>query len=256
MPDRADALITHAHLFTLRGEGQADTILINLEGEFKGPAVLAIRRGSRLVDVLNHIRVDPRLADTKSVHLKRPSVARAQKNSLDNSLQRLERAALLALSASSGESTIRRQEAELVLKFVERAQLIQPLGRVVTTRDGRQLNVVMEEGDVIVVPNRTNVVRVSGEVLMAQAVMYGPDLTVEDYIEQAGGYTDRAEEGKIIVLHPNAEVEMGDLDMAVGPGDEVLVPPRVDIKEIQNIADITQIIYQIAVSAAVAIAIL
>ena len=40
------------------------------------------------------------------------------------------------------------------------------------------------------------------------------------------------------------------------PGDEVLVPPRVDTKSLQNVADVTQIIYQVAVSAAVVLRLL
>jgi protein involved in polysaccharide export with SLBB domain len=239
---------------TLREEGRANTILVNLEGEFEGASVLAVRRGARLVDVLNYIEVDPRMAHTDAVHIKRASVARQQKESIDNSLFRLERSALLALSDSNGESDIRRKEAELVLQFTERARLIQPLGRVVTSYSGRQRNVMLEDGDVIVIPARTNVVRVSGEVLMSQAVMFKPGLSAEEYVELAGGYTDRADEGRVIILHPDASVGIGDDDAAVYAGDEVLVPPRVDIKTIQNIADITQIIYQIAVSGAVAIA--
>jgi hypothetical protein len=44
---------------------------------------------------------------------------------------------------------------------------------------------------------------------------------------------------------------MGDGDMRITPGDEVLVPPRVDKKTLQNATDVVQIIYQIAVAAAV-----
>ncbi|HLV19962.1 MAG TPA: hypothetical protein VKZ49_03740, partial [Polyangiaceae bacterium] len=202
-------------------------------------------------DVLNYVPIDPVLADPRAVHIKRASVARDQKDSIDDSLFRLERSALLALSQSQGEATIRVREAELTLKFVERARLIQPLGRVVTSRGGQQLNVVLEEDDVIVIPPRTNVVRVSGEVMMTQAVMFRPGATAKDYIRDAGGYTDRSDDGRVIIVHPNAEVVIGSPSLAVLPGDEVLVPPKVDSKALQNTVDITQIIYQVAVSAAV-----
>ena len=55
-------------------------------------------------------------------------------------------------------------------------------------------------------------------------------------------------------MRADASVVIGELDTPVNPGDEVLVPPRVDTKELQNIADVTQIIYQVAVAAAVIIA--
>jgi protein involved in polysaccharide export with SLBB domain len=241
---------------TLRGDGRADRILIRLEGEFNGPSVLAVRRGARLVDVLNYVSVDLALANPKAVHVKRSSVAKAQKASIDDALFRLERSALLALSSSQGEANIRVSEAELTQKFVERARLVQPLGRVVTARDDRQRNVVLEPDDVVVIPARTNVVRVGGEVMMTQAVMFKVGATADDYIADAGGYTDRSDRGKVIVIRANAEVSIGDTDMPIYPGDEVLVPPKVDTKALQNAVDITQVIYQIAVSAAVVIAIL
>lgn len=240
----------------LRGDGRADTILVRLEGEFIGPSVLAVRRGSRLIDVLSHVAVDPALANPAAVHIKRASVARAQKDAINDSLYRLERSALLVLSQSQGEASIRVREAELTQKFVERARLIQPLGRVVTARDGRQRNVVLEADDVIVIPARTNVVRVGGEVMMTQAVMWRPGSRAEDYIKDAGGYSDRGDEDKVIIIHPNAEVSIGDPDMHVMPGDEILVPPKVDTKLLQNAVDVTQVIYQVAVAAAVVIAIL
>lgn len=241
---------------TLRGDGRADTILIHLEGEFNGPAVLAVRRGARLVDVLNFVSVDAALANPAAVHIRRTSVARAQKTSIDDALFRLERSALLALSSSQGEAGIRVREAELTQKFVERARLVQPLGRVVTARDSQQRNVVLEPEDVVVIPSRTNVIRVGGEVMMTQAVLFRPGARASDYISDSGGFTDRSDTGRVIIIRANAEVAIGSLSLPVFPGDEILVPPKVDTKILQNSIDVTQVIYQIAVSAAVVIAIL
>jgi protein involved in polysaccharide export with SLBB domain len=241
---------------TLRDDARAGMIVVKLEGEYRGPTELAVRRGSRLVDVLNYVPVDPALANVHAIHLRRSSVAQAQKDSIDDALFRLERSALLALSSSNGESNIRAKEAELTLRFVESARLVQPLGRVVTSLDQHQVNLMLEDGDVIVVPARTNIVRVGGEVMMAHAVMYRQDMSAEDYIENAGGYTDRSDKSRVILIHPNAEVAVVDPDTRILPGDEVLVPPRVDTKTLQNVADITTVLYQVAVSAAVVLAIL
>jgi protein involved in polysaccharide export with SLBB domain len=241
---------------TLRGDGRADNILVRLEGEFDGPSVLAVRRGARLVDVLNHVAVDLALANPQAVHVRRASVVKAQRIAIDDALFRLERSALLALSSSQGEAGIRVREAELTQKFVERARLIQPLGRVVTARNNVQRNIVLEPEDVIVIPARTNVIRVGGEVMMTQAVMFRPQATAADYITDSGGYTDRSDRDRVIIIRANAEVAVGDTDLPVFPGDEILVPPKVDTKILQNSIDVTQVIYQIAVSAAVVIAIL
>jgi hypothetical protein len=241
---------------TLRGDGRADTILIHLEGEFNGPSVLAVRRGARLVDVLNFVSVDMALANPAAVHIRRTSVARAQKDSINDALFRLERSALLALSSSQGEAGIRVREAELTQKFVERARTIQPLGRVVTARNNQQRNVVLEPEDVVVIPSRTNVIRVGGEVMMTQAVMFRPGARASDYIADAGGLTDRSDIYRVIIIRANAEVAIGASNLTVFPGDEILVPPKVDTKLLQNSIDLTQVIYQIAVSAAVVVAII
>lgn len=241
-------------VITFREDGRSATILVRLEGEFEGPSVLSVRRGARLLDVLNHVAVQSDIADTAAVHLRRDSVAKAQKKAIEDSLLRLERSALLALSRSQGESNIRAKEAELTRGFVERARLIQPVGRVVTSRAGEQQNLMLEDGDVLVIPTRTTVVRVSGEVQLTQAVTYAKGLTAGDYIASAGGFTDRADDDAVIVMHASAEVTVGDLDTPVLPGDEVLVPPRVDRKRLQNAADIINVIYQVAVSAGVVLA--
>lgn len=91
---------------------------------------------------------------------------------------------------------------------------------------------------------------------MTQAVMFRPQATAEDYITDSGGYTDRSDRSRVIVIRANAEVVVGDTDLPVFPGDEILIPPKVDTKVLQNAVDVTQVIYQIAVSAAVVIAIL
>ncbi|NLN62968.1 MAG: polysaccharide export protein [Myxococcales bacterium] len=239
---------------TLRDDGRTDTIIVRFEGEFDGPSMMTVRRGARLLDVLNLVPVNPDIAATRAVHIRRPSVAKAQKEAISDSLFRLERSSLLALSASRGEAEIRVREAELTARFVERARDIDPLGRVVTSQNGEQLNVILEHGDTIVIPQRTNVVRVGGEVMMAQAVIHKPGLTARDYILMAGGFSDRADNNAVIVLHADASVSVEKPRVHIQPGDQILVPPRIDTKVLQNATDVMQIIYQVAMSAAVILA--
>jgi protein involved in polysaccharide export with SLBB domain len=204
--------------------------------------------------VLNHIHVDPTMADTDGVHLRRVSVARAQRDAINDALFRLERDALLSLSDSTGEVAIRTQEADLTQRFVERARNIDPLGRVVTAHNGRQQNIPLEQGDTIVIPLKTSVVRISGQVTMGQAVTHQPEWTIEDYVAQSGGFADRANRESVLLLKSSAQVVIvDDLDRRVEPGDEILVLPRIDNKTIQNASDIMDVIYRIAISAAVAI---
>lgn len=255
IPELHGTGLQHGDVVELRADGQADTILVRLEGEYKGPTLLSVTRDAHLIDLLNYVAVNPDLADLRSVHIRRDSVARAQKKTIDDSLFRLERSVLLALSSTNVEADIRLKEAELMKQFIASARLVQPLGRVVTNRSGRLLNVRLEDGDVIVIPRKTQVVRVGGEVQMTQALIHDPDLRAYDYVRMAGGYTDRANRDHIIVLHADASVTAGHEDSRIRPGDEILVPPRVDSKVLQNTMDITSVIYQIAVAAAVVLAI-
>ncbi|MBN2714695.1 MAG: polysaccharide export protein [Deltaproteobacteria bacterium] len=235
----------------IRTDGRSQTILIRLLGEFEGPTILSVKRGSRLLDVLNTVPTSRQLGNLKAVHLLRQSVAAAQKDTINDTLFRLERSALLALSNSRGEADIRVKEAQLTAEFVKRAKQIQPLGRVVTAQNGKQLNVILEDGDTIVIPQKTNVVRIGGEVMISQAVIYQEDITALEYIQMAGGYSERGDDDLVIILHADASVSMADPDTEIKPGDEILVPPRIDVKVLQNATDVMQIIYQVAMSAGV-----
>lgn len=238
-----------------RDDAVADTILVNLAGEFKGPSLLSVHRGSRLVDVLNFIKVDPLLSNIGAIHLRRESVARAQKKTISDALDRLHRSAMLALSSTEKEAAIRVQEAKLMQSFIKSARNIQPLGRVVTASRGRQLNLLLQDGDTIVIPPKTNVVRVGGEVQLTQAVMYAPGRRVANYVRMAGGFTNRSNQNKILLVRADASVRIAQASSLVHPGDEILVLPKVDSKALQNAADVIQVIYQIAVAAAVVLAI-
>jgi len=236
---------------TLLEDRRADAIIVRLEGEFEGPSQLAVPRGTRLLDLLNHVPVDPAVANPEAVFIRRGRVRREQRRALHESLDRLERSTMLALSDTNTESEIRVREAEMIQAFVDRARDIEPHGMIVTTTAGRQLNLLLHDDDVIVIPSRTNIVRVVGEVQMPHAVQYRPDLSVEDYVRMAGGYANRANTGAVMVRRANAEIVVGGTDTEIEPGDEIMVPPAIDDKFFQNGIDLAQVIYQIAVAASV-----
>ncbi|HHQ4555755.1 TPA: polysaccharide biosynthesis/export family protein [Aeromonas veronii] len=225
---------------------------VQVSGSYMGPSYFTVRKQTKLHDLLNHIPIDPQLADYQSIYLMRKSVAARQKEMLDESLNRLERSVFTAPASSDGEATIRAKEAELVMRFVEKARKIQPLGKVVVADKGIIANIQLEQGDQIVIPNRTDLIQVGGEVLMPQAVVYNTNATLDDYVAWAGGFTERANDQRIAVVHANGLVEFKDKG-SVQPGDQILVLPKVDSKTMQSVKDITQIIYQIAVAANVAI---
>ena len=225
---------------------------IQVSGSYMGPSYFTVRKQTKLHDLLNYIPIDPELADYQSIYLMRKSVAARQKEMLDESLNRLERSVFTAPARSDGEANIRAKEAELVMQFVEKARKIQPLGKVVVADRGVIANIQLEQGDQIVIPNKTDLIQVGGEVLMPQAVVYNADANLDDYVAWAGGFTERANDKRIAIVHANGLVEFKGQGK-VQPGDQVLVLPQVDIKTMQSFKDVTQIISQIAVAAHVAI---
>lgn len=221
---------------------------ISLEGSHLGNSYLAVKRGSRLQEVLDYVSVDPNEADIGNIYIKRKSVALEQKKNIDESLRRLERSVLTAPASSDGEAVIRVKEAELILKFVERASTVRPEGKIVVSDRGKVANIRMEDGDIIVIPLKSDVIMISGEVQMPQSVVYAANASLKDYIAQAGGYTDRANEDSLMVVKPNGKVIMGS-SPPVTAGDQIMVYPRIDSKDMQFTKDLVQIVYQIAVAA-------
>lgn len=221
---------------------------VQLMGSYRGPSYFTVRKETRLHDLLNHIPIDPNMADYGSIYIMRKSVAARQKEMLEDSLNRLERSVFTAPANSDGEASIRTKEAELVMRFVEKARKIQPLGKVVVSDKGVIANILLEQGDQIVIPNKTDLIQVGGEVMMPQAVVYNKSATLEDYVAWAGGFTDRANDKRIAVVHANGLMEFKD-GGDVMAGDQILVMPKVDSKMMQSIKDITQVIYQVAVAA-------
>lgn len=226
---------------------------ISLEGSYLGPSFYAVRRDATLPELLDYIPVDPARADAGSVYIRRKSVMRQQKEILEEALRRLEQTVYTAPASSDGEANIRAKEAELVSQFVQRARQIQPQGKVVVSENGRVADVRLEDGDVVVIPEKTNLVVIGGEVLIPQAVVYTSGMGIKDYIARAGGFTDRGDPGRVILMHPNGAVAL-DAGSDIQSGDQILVMPRVDTKSMQFSKDVTQILYQVAVAAGVALA--
>ena len=97
-------------------------MMVSVKESHLGPSRFAVDRRTTLLALLNNVEVDPELADTGSVFLRRRSVMRRQKQALEDSLTRLETTVLGATSQTDKESAIRVQEAELIARFVEKAR--------------------------------------------------------------------------------------------------------------------------------------
>ncbi len=229
---------------------QADTtgstIMVEAQGAILGSSRFPVRRNARLQEVLSYISVDPDRANLSGLYIKRLSTAKQQKKAIEDALNRLEHNAYTATSSSNDEAQIRAKEAEMLSSFINRARKVEPEGIVVVGSGGKIADIALEDGDIIVIPEKTDVVMISGEVIMPQAVVWNEDRDMDDYIKSAGGFSNRADTSNILVVHPDGEVTPKAKN--VQPGDQILVLPRVDSKNMQAVKEVSQILYQIAVA--------
>jgi protein involved in polysaccharide export with SLBB domain len=226
------------------------TITVRVEGEHQSQQEYVLPYGSRVGSLLGQVRLTE-LSDPASMQLYRVSVRERQRAMLQTSMRSLESAVLTARSGTSDEAVLRKQESDLILQWVERAKKIEPSGQVQIASSAARDELLLENGDVIRIPARDGLVLVSGEVLFPNALAFDRALKVGDYISRAGGYTQNAENSKVVIAHRDGSFEEGTKDARLRAGDEVLVLPKVDVKSRQIFKDMTQIIYQIAVAAKV-----
>ncbi|MGP5713097.1 polysaccharide biosynthesis/export family protein [Vreelandella alkaliphila] len=231
---------------------RSETIVVEIEGSYYGPSRYALPRDARLSELLDAIPVPENMTAVESISLQRESVRQQQQQSMEDSLRRLETTYLGAESSTNEEAKIRAQEAELIQNFIERARELEPSGRLVVAYNDQISDIRLQDGDIITIPELSDSMLISGEVLVPQAAVYRPGMNVIDYIESAGGFTNRADEDHILVVRQNGAVENA-RNVNLRPGDEILVMPAAPTHNLQLASTLTQILFQIAVATRVAV---
>ncbi|RDB06277.1 sugar transporter [Runella aurantiaca] len=91
-------------------------------------------------------------------------------------------------------------------------------------------NIILEEGDTIFVPERSELVRIDGAVLNPSVVNYSKGFSYENYLSQAGGYGDRAMKSRVYVTYANGYTERTrkflffNIRPKIQPGSVISVP--------------------------------
>jgi protein involved in polysaccharide export with SLBB domain len=243
---------------------KAGTITVRVEGEHLSPQEYVLPHGARLGELIHQIQFSGE-SDTTSIQLFRPSVRERQKQMLAVALKSLESSVLTARSGTSDEARLRKEEADLILQWVERAKAIEPTGQVFIAQAAGRDELLLESGDVVRIPIRDGLVLVSGEVLFPNAIAFDESLSLEDYIQRAGGYAQKADSSRIVIAHRDGSFEQlsgsnrgffktGHQHDAIRQGDEILVMPKIAVKSRQITKELVQILYQLAVSARVVLA--
>lgn len=227
----------------------AGTIQVRIEGAHSGEHALVLPYGASMKQVLTQLRPNS-MSQMNSIQLYRHSVAIRQKEMLTLELQKLEQASLSSQSSTQEEAQLRMQEAQLVSRFVAKARQVVPKGQVVLNEKNLD-SVLLEDGDVISIPEKTSLVMVHGEVLFPNAISWEEKLDADDYIEKCGGLTQKSGQSKIIVIHQDGSAVDADDVGALAAGDEIMVLPKYESKNIEVTRGISTILYQLAVAAKV-----
>ena len=245
-----------------------------ITGEVKSPGTYAIKKGETLSSVLVRTGGFTDRAYLLGAVLLRESTREIQKKQLTAAIDRLE-AQVLGTTAVQAQTAVEPEEArgaEITAKqqqaLIASLRKVEPLGRVVIHLDdperlrGTPDDIIMEDGDKLMIPQVESTVNVVGAVFAPTALVYTPYRTVKQYISMAGGTTEIANNKQIYVIKVNGAavgrqgfswLSIGGVSsLTLDPGDTIVVPERLErISWLKGIKDLTTIIANIALTAGV-----
>jgi protein involved in polysaccharide export with SLBB domain len=93
---------------------------------------------------------------------------------------------------------------------------------------GSDDDILLREGDILSVPERSNIIKISGEVMYPVSMSYEKDKNLSYYISHAGGYSTNASKRKVYGINANGSVvKLGSNSVkAIEPGMEIVVPQK------------------------------
>jgi polysaccharide biosynthesis/export protein len=160
-------------------------------------------------------------------------------------------------AASAGQGLLIGQQLLLQLRDTK------PVGRLVINaegiykeRAGGPNDVVVKDGDKLVIPKQTQEVTIMGEVQSPTSHVFEPGLTRDDYIDKSGGTTQHADRKRIYVVRANGDVVSGDRTgwfrrseyVDIHPGDTIVVPLNTTkVPLLPLLSAVTTIIYNLAI---------
>ncbi len=265
---------------------------VEIKGEVVFPGRYVIKKGERLSFLIKRAGGYTDKAYVKGSIFTRESVRLLQQKQLEESIERLERQMLLASSQkieaelSPEDAKQKQTAAEQKQALIAKLKAVKAKGRLAIDID-EKLNkfqnspsdIALENGDVLLIPEMPSDVQVIGSVYNQTALIYRKDFTVDGYIRKVGGVTKDADTDELYVLKVDGtaiskrESESswglrwdpenkrfasgGFMSSRLDPGDTIVVPEKLDkIAWLKEIKDLTQILYQIAVTAGVLIRVL
>lgn len=263
-----------------------ETRFASVAGEVRFPGSYSLQKGEGLSSLLERAGGYTEEAYLRGAVFTRQSVRVMQQQSIDEMVGRLERE-LLSGGAVQASTAVSREEVDAKkVELEQKEKLIASLKKLKAT--GRmaihlahlrllknsEYDIQLEDGDSLYIPEKNSVVTVAGAVMSQGSFIYADRHDYKDYIEMSGGYTAYSDKKNVYVLKvdgsarklatgslnwniPQSRWEVsafGESVKTIEPGDTIVVPEKLDrMAWMRNVKDLTQILYQIAVTAGVII---
>lgn len=241
---------------------EKQSVLVRLEGEVQRPGNYFVAPGTSVSEVVRMAGGFTSRAFVYGTVFTRATVREQQRESFKSAVEQLEQ--MVNAAALNGYSSQNQPDREAQLAaakaLLARMRSAEPDGRLVMSLPANATSLpdrlVLENNDRIIVPPRVDTVGVFGAVYRPASFLLGASGTqkMKSYLESAGGVQRAADKGELFVVHANGAVvtkRRGALDAAALPGDVLFVPVRTQSSTLlAKIKDITQIIFQLGISAA------
>ena len=232
-------LMPFDEVFIRKSPGYTEQQNVTIEGEvlFAGAYTLT-KRNARLSDLFKKAGGSTKEAYLKGARLIRKAndTEKARMEAVLKMQREQQQKNLLQLAASSNSGSNLQQVAESAKNAdLEKFNVPDeyPVGIDLSEaikHPGSDEDLVLREGDRLVVPQYNGTVKINGAVMYANTVGYEKGKRASYYIDQAGGFASDAVKNKAYIIYMNGKVAKVSHGAKVQPGCEIVVPAKLKRK--------------------------
>ena len=232
-------LMPFDEVFIRKSPGYTEQQNVTIEGEvlFAGAYTLT-KRNARLSDLFKKAGGSTKEAYLKGARLIRKAndTEKARMEAVLKMQREQQQKNLLQLAASSNSGSNLQQVAESAKNAdLEKFNVPDeyPVGIDLSEaikHPGSDDDLVLREGDRLVVPQYNGTVKINGAVMYANTVGYEKGKRASYYIDQAGGFASDAVKNKAYIIYMNGKVAKVSHGAKVQPGCEIVVPAKLKRK--------------------------
>ena len=232
-------LMPFDEVFIRKSPGYTEQQNVTIEGEvlFAGAYTLT-KRNARLSDLFKKAGGSTKEAYLKGARLIRKAndTEKARMEAVLKMQREQQQKNLLQLAASSNSGSNLQQVAESAKNAdLEKFNVPEeyPVGIDLSEaikHPGSDEDLVLREGDRLVVPQYNGTVKINGAVMYANTVSYEKGKRASYYIDQAGGFASDAVKNKAYIIYMNGKVAKVSHGAKVQPGCEIVVPAKLKRK--------------------------